>query len=68
MMKSPCKGCPKKGCGNYHDKCEEYMMFRKNALKTYEKKAKSQLVRKKWKNPTRTPESSPLKRNRIGGF
>lgn len=25
----PCKDCPKKGCGAYHDICEDYQSFRK---------------------------------------
>lgn len=29
-MKAPCKNCTRKGCGAYHDKCPEYMEFRKN--------------------------------------
>lgn len=24
----PCKNCPKKGCGAYHDVCEAYQAFR----------------------------------------
>lgn len=24
-MRNPCKGCPRKGCGGYHDKCPEYL-------------------------------------------
>ena len=23
-MKCPCKECPDKGCGSYHDQCEKY--------------------------------------------
>lgn len=25
----PCKPCPKKGCGSYHDVCPEYRTWRK---------------------------------------
>lgn len=28
-MLCPCKDCEKKGCGVYHDKCEEYQKFAK---------------------------------------
>lgn len=24
----PCKDCPKKGCGSYHDECQEYRAYR----------------------------------------
>ena len=42
---NPCKGCPKAGCGVYHDSCPEYQEFRnkkeieyKMRLKTSERK------------------------------
>ena len=28
-MECPCKKCPKKGCGTYHDKCTDYADWRK---------------------------------------
>ncbi len=28
MKDSPCKYCPKKGCGSYHDICKEYQEYR----------------------------------------
>lgn len=28
MLEAPCKNCPKKGCGSYHDICQEYQDFR----------------------------------------
>lgn len=28
-MLSPCKDCPKKGCGSYHSECEQYIEFQK---------------------------------------
>lgn len=28
-MKAPCKNCPNKGCGSYHDQCEEYQTYRR---------------------------------------
>lgn len=27
-MLSPCKDCPKKGCGSYHSECEQYLEYR----------------------------------------
>ena len=29
MLTAPCKDCPKKGCGIYHDVCPEYQAFKK---------------------------------------
>ena len=29
MKTVPCKDCPKKGCGVYHDKCPEYQEYKK---------------------------------------
>ena len=29
MKIAPCKDCPKKGCGPYHDECPEYQEFKK---------------------------------------
>lgn len=26
-MICPCKDCPQKGCGSYHDKCESYQLW-----------------------------------------
>lgn len=28
-MKNPCKNCPRKGCGAYHDECPEYNKWKK---------------------------------------
>ena len=28
MLEAPCKNCPKKGCGAYHDICQEYQDYR----------------------------------------
>ena len=38
-MICPCKGCPKKGCGSYHDICPDYQPWAKSEKK---KKAKIQ--------------------------
>lgn len=27
MKRNPCKNCPNKGCGTYHDECPEYQEF-----------------------------------------
>ena len=29
---APCKDCPKKGCGSYHDECELYQKYREECL------------------------------------
>lgn len=26
--KAPCKECPRKGCGAYHDKCKEFAEYK----------------------------------------
>lgn len=28
MLEAPCKDCPKKGCGSYHDVCQNYQDYR----------------------------------------
>lgn len=28
MKVTPCKDCPRKGCGSYHDKCPEYQKWK----------------------------------------
>lgn len=40
MINCPCKDCPKKGCGAYHDICEKYQAFRAEKLKEYEERLK----------------------------
>lgn len=40
-MEAPCKKCPKKGCGSYHDICEEYQSYRK----FIDKKQKEKLLK-----------------------
>jgi len=37
-MHAPCRDCPKKGCGSYHDKCPEYIEYRKERDKIYEER------------------------------
>ena len=27
-MENPCKNCPDKGCGKYHDECERYQGYK----------------------------------------
>ena len=29
MLIAPCKDCPKKGCGVYHDKCPEFQEYKR---------------------------------------
>lgn len=31
MLEAPCKNCPKKGCGVYHDICPEYQEFKRES-------------------------------------
>lgn len=42
-MISPCKSCNKKGCGPYHDQCEEYKAYKEKceSLNNAERKAKN---------------------------
>lgn len=37
-MESPCGKCKRKGCGIYHDTCEEYQKFRRISEDVYKKK------------------------------
>lgn len=37
-MESPCGKCERKGCGSYHDICEEYSKFRQISIDVYKKK------------------------------
>lgn len=37
-MRNPCKNCPNKGCGPYHDECERHKEF-----KLEKRKANSEL-------------------------
>lgn len=32
MKQAPCKDCPAKGCGSYHDECEKYIEYQKQRL------------------------------------
>jgi hypothetical protein len=36
MLEAPCKDCPKKGCGVYHDKCPEYQEYKKESIRIKE--------------------------------
>ena len=42
MKTAPCKDCPKKGCGPYHDECPEYQEFRKERDELREKRLELQ--------------------------
>lgn len=37
-MICPCKNCPRKGCGSFHDQCEGYQAYRAEADKKKEKR------------------------------
>ena len=39
-MICPCKDCEKKGCGNYHSQCQEYLGFKKWKEQVNEKERK----------------------------
>lgn len=39
-MIRPCKDCPNKGCGSYHDKCQAYQDFVAERDKISENKVK----------------------------
>jgi hypothetical protein len=34
-MNPPCKDCPKKGCGRYHDECPEFQAYRAQQEEVY---------------------------------
>jgi hypothetical protein len=38
MLEAPCKNCPKKGCGIYHDICPDYQEFKKESKKINEER------------------------------
>ena len=40
MITAPCKDCPRKGCGSYHDKCPEYQEYKTATKKESEEKKK----------------------------
>lgn len=48
MKIAPCKDCPRKGCGAYHDECPDYQAFRKERDKfndeLHEKKKSDEIV------------------------
>lgn len=33
MRVPPCKDCPNRGCGSYHDKCREYQEYKREREK-----------------------------------
>lgn len=37
-MIAPCKECPRKGCGKYHDQCRKYLEFQKYQKEEYERR------------------------------
>lgn len=39
-MKNLCMGCPKAGCGVYHDICPDYQAYRKKQFEEYEQRKK----------------------------
>ena len=40
----PCKNCPKKGCGAYHDVCEAYRAFKQEQATNKSEDAKTRFV------------------------
>lgn len=48
MKTAPCKDCPRKGCGAYHDECPDYQEFRKERDKLndelHEKKKSDEII------------------------
>lgn len=47
-MKLPCSECENKGCGAYHDKCEEYQAY-KEERKKITKKLTDKAIMEGWK-------------------
>jgi hypothetical protein len=60
MKEAPCKNCEKRGCGNYHDKCEAYKQYKEqqNAVSESKKKA---LMEEIPPRPYRHSKHSPIK-------
>lgn len=59
-MVVPCKNCDRKGCGSYHDICEQYQSFRKERNERSLEKIREEMNRKP-KRKWRYGENSPLK-------
>lgn len=53
----PCKDCPKKGCGAYHDICEKYQAFRAEKEKENEERING------YSNYKKHPKKKELKWN-----
>lgn len=47
-MKLPCSRCENKGCGSYHDMCEEYQAY-KNERQRITRKLTEEAVMEGWK-------------------
>lgn len=59
-MLCPCKECEKKGCGTYHDQCEEYQKFVKwrTYVNSNERKEKDRIAEYK---PKRSHSKTKIK-------
>ena len=42
-MICPCKDCEKKGCGDYHSQCQEYLEYKKWKEQVNEKERKAKM-------------------------
>jgi hypothetical protein len=56
LMLCPCKDCEKKGCGNYHSQCKEYLEYKKWKQQVNKKEREEKMFyvsiakrRNKWK-------------------
>lgn len=45
MRPAPCKDCERKGCGSYHDKCLDYLQWKKEKAEDNQKDCK----KRKWR-------------------
>lgn len=54
----PCKDCPKKGCGSYHDECQEYRAYRAKVDEIHHKYAVDR--EKDSRSPKRPGDTSPF--------
>jgi hypothetical protein len=57
-MLNPCKDCERKGCGAYHDECEQYKSFKE--FQKLRKGTGDDYFREYIKNSTYTKRANPI--------
>lgn len=63
MRSAPCLSCERRGCGSYHDECEQYRAFvaEQEALKSKRREANNTVVPPR---PYRSHKVTPIKCHR----